>query len=137
MLGFCLAPWLYGPASDFFGRKTPLIIGLLTTLLGSCLCWFSPSINILFLGRFIQGLGGGGSALAIALLRDFAKGKQLAQYNTYLAIASIAIFTAAPIIGGTIQFFGHWRYNFTFLSFYSLFIRNYSSNFFKKSEKKA
>lgn len=123
MAGFCISQLVYGPWSDAIGRRTPLLIGLSINFIGSLICWLSPNIYLLFLGRFIQGLGvGAGYSLARPMLRDLFEKETLAVYNSYLAISTVVILTTAPILGGYIQQYAGWRYNFLFLSIYGFLI---------------
>lgn len=41
----------YGPAADRFGRKPVLMFGLAIFIVGSLLCFWSPSIEVLIVGR--------------------------------------------------------------------------------------
>lgn len=59
-VGICLAGPLYGPVSDSFGRKKPLIIALGLFLLGSLITVFAQTFEQMLLGRLLQGLGSGG-----------------------------------------------------------------------------
>jgi DHA1 family bicyclomycin/chloramphenicol resistance-like MFS transporter/DHA1 family 2-module integral membrane pump EmrD-like MFS transporter len=96
-----------------------LLFGLSINLIGSLVCYLSNDINFLFIGRFLQGIGvGAGTALARPILRDLFEKETLAVYNSYLAISSILILTTAPILGGYIQQYAGWKYNFLFLSLY-------------------
>lgn len=123
MVGFCISQLIYGPWSDAIGRRSPMLIGLFINFLGSLICWSSPNIYLLLLGRFIQGLGvGAGYSLARPMLRDLFEKETLAFYNSYLAISTVVILTIAPILGGYIQQYAGWRYNFLFLSIYGFLI---------------
>lgn len=127
MAGFCVSQLVYGPWSDAIGRRRPLLMGLSISFIGSLVCWVSPNIYLLFLGRFLQGIGvGAGTALARPILRDLFEKETLAVYNSYLAIASVVILTIAPVIGGYIQQYLGWRYNFLFLTIYSFLILYFS-----------
>src|SRR5262245_49447650 len=59
MLGLALSQLVYGPLSEAFGRRLPLLAGLMILCLGGLICLFSFSIDQLILGRLIQGLGAG------------------------------------------------------------------------------
>ncbi|QBR84057.1 Bcr/CflA family efflux MFS transporter [Legionella israelensis] len=123
MTGFCLSQLVYGPLSDAIGRRSPLIAGLSFNFAGSLICWVSPDIYWLFLGRFLQGLGvGAGTSLARPILRDLFEKETLAIYNSYLAVSTVIILATAPILGGYIQYYAGWRYNFLFLSVYGFII---------------
>ncbi|MBA2649840.1 MAG: multidrug effflux MFS transporter [Legionella sp.] len=121
--GFCVSQLIYGPWSDAVGRRVPLLTGLFINFIGGLLCWFSPNIYLLYLGRLLQGLGvGAANALARPILRDLFEKETLAIYNSYLAVSSVFILSTAPVIGGYIQHYAGWRFNFLFLGLYGLFI---------------
>ncbi|MCR9192415.1 MAG: multidrug effflux MFS transporter [Gammaproteobacteria bacterium] len=123
MTGFSVSQLVYGPWSDAIGRRTPLLIGLSINLIGSLLCWGAPNIYILLLGRFLQGLGvGAANSLTRPILRDLFEKEKLAIYNSYLAISGILVLSTAPILGGYIQYYLSWRYNFLYLSLYGFII---------------
>jgi Bcr/CflA subfamily drug resistance transporter len=123
MLGYCLSQLIYGPFSDAIGRRPPVLFGLGLSLVGSVLCWESVSIYWLFIGRLLQGFGvGAGMALTYSILRDLFEKETLAKYNSFLSMSSVGILVLAPILGGYIQFYIGWRYNFVFLGTYTLFI---------------
>eukprot|EP00670_Eutreptiella_braarudii_P011470 CAMPEP_0174315744 /NCGR_PEP_ID=MMETSP0810-20121108/6477_1 /TAXON_ID=73025 ORGANISM="Eutreptiella gymnastica-like, Strain CCMP1594" /NCGR_SAMPLE_ID=MMETSP0810 /ASSEMBLY_ACC=CAM_ASM_000659 /LENGTH=520 /DNA_ID=CAMNT_0015425205 /DNA_START=53 /DNA_END=1615 /DNA_ORIENTATION=- len=50
---------LAGPVSDAMGRKTTLITGVLLNVIGTIITMCSGNFGVLFLGRFIMGLGAG------------------------------------------------------------------------------
>ncbi len=123
MLGFCVSQLIYGPLSDAIGRRKPLLFGMALCVLASVLCTFSINIYMLYLGRLLQGLGiGAGTALARALLRDLFEHETLAKYNSYLAMSTVIILTIAPILGGYIEYYAGWRFNFSFLSLYGMLV---------------
>ena len=62
MLGFSLSHLIYGPISDYTGRKNPLLFGISICILGTLFCRFSSNIEILLIGRLLQGAGAGAGA---------------------------------------------------------------------------
>ena len=119
LLGLALAQLIYAPLSDALGRKKPLLTGLTICLLGTIICFWAPSVHILLVGRFIQGLGAGvGDSLSRAILRDTFQDVKLARFASYLTIGHVAILAAAPFLGGYIQYYFGWRTNFLFLIVY-------------------
>ena len=59
---YCCSMLVYGPLSDRFGRKPPLISGLLLFIAASLLCAFSVNIWMLIGARIIQGMGAGAAS---------------------------------------------------------------------------
>ncbi len=71
---------LAGKAGDVFGRKIVFIISLFLFTLGSLMSALSPNIWFLIIGRFVQGLGGGGfmPIAAGVVADDFPRSRQRA-----------------------------------------------------------
>ena len=80
MIGFGLAQPIFGPLSDRFGRRAPLLIGLAIYLLCSFLATFAPDFGVLLALRFVQGLGAAGTrVIATAVVRDRFSGREMAE----------------------------------------------------------
>ncbi len=47
----------WGKLGDQFGRRKMFIAGLVTFVVGSLIVGFAPSLGIIIVGRFIQGMG--------------------------------------------------------------------------------
>ncbi|MBS0648116.1 MAG: multidrug effflux MFS transporter [Verrucomicrobia bacterium] len=112
-VGICLSGPLYGPLSDAFGRKKPIIIALGMFLVGSLVTLFAQNIDQMLLGRVLQGLGSGGCfTLGTAIIFDaFKKERALDATNKLNTIVPL-IMAAAPMLGGYLnQMFG-FRSNF-------------------------
>lgn len=121
MLGVALTQLIYGPISEGIGRKTPLLIGLIIMLLGTILCTYAPTIEILILGRFIQGCGAGAcAALWRTIFRDIFEGDDLSKYGSYLGSIVMFIVPAAPTLGAYLQTYFSWRANFVFMTIYAI-----------------
>lgn len=134
MLGVSISQLIYGPLSDGVGRRFPLIIGLGISIIGSIICYSAPTITILILGRFIQGIGAGaGASLWRTIFRDCFSGAELAKYGAYLSILIVFIVPAAPALGGYLQDFFNWRASFLFLILYSMAALTLIIIFFKET----
>lgn len=57
LLGFCIAQLIWGPISDRYGRRLPLIIGLGLFSIGSVGCALSTDIGQIVFWRVFQALG--------------------------------------------------------------------------------
>lgn len=88
----------FGWASDRFGRKPILLIGLFLLALGSIICGIADNINHLILARFLQG-SGAVSAVAMAALGDLTRPQVRAQAFTISGIA-IGVAFIFGLIGG-------------------------------------
>lgn len=112
-LGYGIAPLLYGPLSDYFGRLKVLYTALPIAIFGSLVCLFAINIYVLLLGRLIQGIGVSvGPSVGRAIISDVIKGKELSKIASYGGIIFGIVPILAPLLGGYIhQEFG-WRGNF-------------------------
>ena len=109
-----------GPTSDTMGRKLPLIVGNLLCVISSIICAFAPNIEILLLGRFLQGLTGSvGVVIAKAIARDFASGQELTKLFALLMMVNGLAPVLAPLIGGQLLLFTTWRVIFVILAVFS------------------
>jgi len=116
-LGFCLGLLLYGPIFDRFGRKKPIVLGLLVYIAAAVGCAFAPSIRYLILLRFFLALGSCvGMVGSSTVIRDLFKGKEVAKALSMM----MTIFGFAPIIapsiGGVVITTLGWRYVFVILA---------------------
>jgi MFS family permease len=80
--------------SDVLGRKIPLYASFIVFLAGSVVFAVANSMNLLIIGRVLQGLGGGGlDVLGEVILADITT---LKERPLYLGLFSI------PMAGGAI-----------------------------------
>lgn len=57
LVGLAVGQGLYGPFLDRFGRRIPLLIGLIIFILGSLLAAVATSLELLLFARFLQAIG--------------------------------------------------------------------------------
>ena len=118
--GVALGQLFGGPISDTMGRKVPLIIGNLLCVISGLICAYAPSIEILLLGRFLQGLTGSvGVVIAKAIARDFASGQELTKLFALLMMVNGLAPVLAPLVGGQLLLFTTWRVIFVILAAFS------------------
>ncbi|WP_375769002.1 Bcr/CflA family multidrug efflux MFS transporter [Archangium gephyra] len=110
MAGLGLGQFMYGPLSDRFGRKRPLLAGIVLYILASAACAFAPSIHWLIALRFLQALGGAaGAVIARAIVRDLYSGREVARVLSLLMLIMGAAPILAPLLGGQVLLFAGWR----------------------------
>ncbi|MCB1585570.1 MAG: MFS transporter [Xanthomonadales bacterium] len=90
-----------GLASDFFGRKKVLTIGLLLFITGSIIAALADNIQLIILGRAIQGMGAIAST-GMALIADVSRAEQrtkmMAMVGMSIGMAFILAFITGPIL---------------------------------------
>src|SRR6516165_6120910 len=92
---------LYGKASDIYGRRVMLLLGIATFIAGSVACALAPSMLVLVLARGLQGLGGGGLiSLAQTIIADIVSPKERGRYQVRIAGVFLASGLAGPFLGG-------------------------------------
>lgn len=100
---------LYGKLADIHGRRVVLLSGIVVFVLGSIACAIAPSLWLLVVARFIQGLGGGGLiALAQTIVADMVPPKERGRYQVYIATVFMASSLLGPVLGGVIAERLHW-----------------------------
>ena len=103
-IGLAIGQLIYGPMSDAFGRKPILYISLAVYFIGTGICYFANSIDLLLAGRVVQGLGvAGPNVTAITLVRDNYKGRQMAKIMSMVMMIFIMVPTIAPALGQLIH----------------------------------
>lgn len=107
----------HGVLSDAWGRRKPLLIGLVVLVLTSLLSLVATRIEHLWILRTVQGLVVGlGHILCRAVIRDLHSGeaaqKMIAQTSLLQAVGSIVL----PMLGGWLTWMWGWRALFAFLS---------------------
>lgn len=120
-VGFGLGQLIYGPLTDRFGRKAPLLGGLGVFLLASIGCALSTSIEQLIVWRFVQALGGCASAvIGRAVVRDLYEADAVARIMSLVILIMTAAPLVAPLIGGYTLVWLGWRAIFWVLTGFGL-----------------
>ncbi len=111
--GICISGPFYGPISDSYGRKKPLVVALGIFLFGSIITLFAQDFSIMLIGRLFQGIGSGGCfTLGTAIIFDsFRKEKAIYAVNQLNAIIP-CIMAIAPMLGGYLNVKWGFRSNF-------------------------
>jgi DHA1 family bicyclomycin/chloramphenicol resistance-like MFS transporter len=115
-LTYCLFMLIYGPISDRFGRRRPLLAGITIFIVASLMCALADSIYTLIAARIFQASGAAAaSALSLAMCKDlFNDARQRERVMAYIAIIIALAPMLAPIIGGWVIHYLSWRWVFVF-----------------------
>lgn len=121
LLGLAVGQIIIGPNSDAFGRRLPLLISLATFAIVSFLCAWAPSIWILIILRFIQGVAGaGGIVISRAVASDLYSGTDLTRFFSLLMLVNGVAPIVAPVIGGQLTKVANWTGVFIILGIFSI-----------------
>ena len=110
LAGLALGQIVAGPLSDRFGRRGPLLVGVAAYAVASLLCALAPSVAVLVVLRFAQGIAGAaGIVIARAIVRDMHSGVAAARFFSLLMLVNGLAPILAPVIGGQILTVTSWR----------------------------
>ncbi|MBR1396261.1 MAG: multidrug effflux MFS transporter [Selenomonadaceae bacterium] len=123
MIGMAVGQIAAGPISDRFGRRMPLVIGMLAFALSTFGCMMSNSIIIFLIFRLLQGISGAfGIVIARAIARDVCQGADLTRFFAMLMLVNGLAPILAPVIGGQILLLTSWRGIFALLAIIGLML---------------
>jgi DHA1 family bicyclomycin/chloramphenicol resistance-like MFS transporter len=112
-LTYCLFMLIYGPLSDRYGRRRPLLVGIGIYIFGSLLCALAGGVYSLIAARILQASGAASaSALSLAMCKDLFGAKQRERIMAYIAVTVALAPMLAPVIGGWLIHFSSWRWVF-------------------------
>jgi DHA1 family bicyclomycin/chloramphenicol resistance-like MFS transporter len=117
LIGLALGQLVAGPFSDRFGRRGPLLVGVIAYIVTSAWCAIAPSVELLIAARFVQGIAGGiGLVIAQAAGRDLYSGGALIRYFGRVTVLSGLAAIVGPLAGGLLATVTDWRGLFVFLA---------------------
>lgn len=116
LLGFGLTQLIFGFLSDKFGRKKPLISGLLVYCVACFLCNMATNYSQILILRFLQGAGAAATnVLTISMVRDLYSGRTMASTMSHIFLVFVMVPVIAPAIGQFLLLFGTWHIMFIFM----------------------
>jgi len=97
---------VWGYVSDRYGRRPALLVGLGASALAYIVFGFAHSVWLLFVSRFVQGLGGGTTGVVQAYVADSMLPRERAKALGWLSAATSAGVLFGPGIGSLVHKFG-------------------------------
>jgi DHA1 family bicyclomycin/chloramphenicol resistance-like MFS transporter len=121
MLGMGIAVLAFGPLTDRFGRRAPLLVGVGIYVVAAIVAAFAPTFAILLALRFIQGMGAASvRVIATAVVRDRYSGREMAEVMSLTFMVFMAIPIIAPGVGQVLLLTGPWQSIFIFMGLLAL-----------------
>ncbi len=112
-LGFFFASLLCGPLADAFGRRRVILGGTALFTLGSVLCVFASNIELMLLGRLIQGIGVSAPiTVCLAVVADIYQGDRQVALMTRMNSMITITMAIAPVAGVYLTKHFGWQSNF-------------------------
>ena len=123
LLGMGCAQLVFGPLSDRFGRKLPLLGGLGLYALCALAIVFIPSFTGLLALRFIQGIGAAATrVITISIVRDVYGGRMMAEVMSLVLMVFMIVPVIAPSVGQLIMIFAEWHMIFVVICLFALLV---------------
>lgn len=114
LLSFGAAQFIYGPLSDYYGRRPVMLVCLGIFLMGSIVATCAHTITVLIAGMFIMGTGIGCAGLMCrTVIRDlYSDEASLSQATAIMSAAVVIMPIVAPVLGAYLLVHIGWRANF-------------------------
>lgn len=110
MIGLAVGQLLFGPVTDRYGRRIPLLVGVGAFAVSAGLCAVAPSIEVLLVLRLLTGLAGAvGILISRAIVRDLYDGPAVARMFSLLMLVNGAAPILAPVLGSQLMRVTDWR----------------------------
>ena len=100
MIGLAAGQLLFGPLSDKYGRRLPLIISMTLFAVATIGCIYSYTIMQFVGWRLIQGIAGAGGIISRSVAADKYSGRELAKMLALIGAINGVAPVAAPMGGG-------------------------------------
>ncbi len=122
-VGICFGQLIYGPLTERYGRKPPVLAGLAIYTISSAACAAATGIHGLIVLRLLQALGGAaGMVSGRAIVRDLFPTRLVAKFFSSLMLVMGAAPIIAPIAGGAVIAAFGWRSVFIILTLFGSFM---------------
>jgi DHA1 family bicyclomycin/chloramphenicol resistance-like MFS transporter len=109
-LAFGLSQPIFGPLSDRYGRRLPILGGVLVYVICSVVSVLAPRFLVLLLIRFVQGVASAAVKVAVtAAVRDRYEGNEMAQVTSLMMSIFLLVPVLMPSAGQALLLVGPWQ----------------------------
>lgn len=102
---------IWASVSGAFGRKPPLYVSMAFFFIGSIVFAVAQSLNMIIIGRVLQGFGGGGiDVLVEVIIADMTTLEERSKYLGLIAIPNAIGNILGPTVGALFSNYASWRW---------------------------
>lgn len=117
LIGMAVGQAFYGPLADRFGRRVPLMAGMILFAIASFACARAQTMNSLLFWRLLMALGGSaGMVIPRAIVRDLFNQRESTRVYALLMLILGVSPILAPLIGAQLITLSGWRSIFVALA---------------------
>jgi DHA1 family bicyclomycin/chloramphenicol resistance-like MFS transporter len=117
LAAFAVMTLWHGALADALGRRRVILVSLAVYALASLICAAATRLEVLLLGRALQGFcAGAGMVVGRAMVRDVYTGPMAQRLMAHISMVFAIGPAIAPVLGGWIQGVADWRGVFVFLT---------------------
>lgn len=121
LIGFGAAQPIFGPISDRFGRKMPMVFGIAAYILCAAAGALAPTYEWLLVSRVVQGIGAASTRIiALSVIRDTHSGRAMASTMSLVLMVFMIVPVIAPMAGEIIVIFADWHWIFAAMALIAL-----------------
>lgn len=117
LMSLALSQLVWGWAADRFGDRSAIFSGIWLLIGGSMTCALATNIDLMLLGRLLQGLGSGAATVAVPALirRRFGETEAVGALAMVATLESV-VPAVGPILGVAILGVLNWRASFLLIA---------------------
>lgn len=117
LVGLAVGQAVYGPLLDRYGRRWPLLAGVVIFVAGSVMAATASSVEWLLAARFLQAMGAAaGLVTPRAIVSDLCTVSESSHVFSLLMQVMMIAPIVAPVLGGYLLTHGGWRLMFWVLA---------------------
>jgi MFS family permease len=117
LMSLALSQLAWGWVADHYGDRAAIFWGIWLLIGGSLACALAPSIELVLIGRLLQGLGSGAATVAVPALirRRFGETEAVGALALVATLESI-VPAAGPVVGVALLGLLGWRASFVLIA---------------------
>ncbi|EDN04982.1 hypothetical protein HCAG_08636 [Histoplasma mississippiense (nom. inval.)] len=112
LVAYAFGSELWAPWSEELGRYPVMQLSLSLVNLWQIPCALARNYHTIVIGRFFGGLSSAGGSVTLGMIADMWEPDDQQFAVAFIVLSSVAGSVIAPIVGGFMEFYLDWRWNF-------------------------